>query len=59
MHVTKQVIKRRCDEPMRRSKERCNTPFNTRWKCTGDCKNCVCCIWMDENGNESHVSNTK
>lgn len=45
----------RCDEPMRRSKEKCYTPFHTDWHCTGDCMNCICCIWTDENGQDSHI----
>ena len=57
MSVAFIAISRRCDEPMRRSKERCNTPFHTRWKCTGNCAGCICCIEKDENGNERHSNN--
>lgn len=56
MHVTLTIISRRCDIPMRRSKERCQTSMRRPWRCTGDCKNCFCCIQMDELGNESHVN---
>lgn len=52
----KTLIKsRRCDKAMRRSKERCNTPYYTRWKCKGECRTCICCIVKDENGDERHV----
>ena len=56
MNLPRMIINRRCDEPMRRSKEKCNTPYHKRWKCNEDCKNCICCIQMDEQGNESHVN---
>ena len=49
------IINRRCDEPMRRSKERCITPAYRKWKCSEDCRNCICCIQMDENGNEEKL----
>lgn len=50
------IIRRRCDKSMRRSKEKCTTPGRYPWRCTEDCRNCFCCIYMDENGNESHVN---
>ena len=56
MHTISTIVKRRCDVPMRRSKEKCITPRLRPWRCPEDCKNCICCIWMDENGNESHVN---
>lgn len=56
MHVLLSIVSRRCDEPMRRSKEKCITPFYRPWRCTEDCRNCFCCIQMDENGTESHVN---
>ena len=60
MHYAKtHVISHRCDEPMRRSKEKCWTKDNKRWKCTGDCKNCVCCIAKDANGDEAHLGANK
>ena len=57
MGVTYRIISRRCDKPMRKSKERCNTPYYTRWKCKAKCDECICCIEKDENGMERHVSN--
>ena len=51
MTTTKIVVHRRCDEPMRRSKEKTH-----RWKCTGKCKTCICCITIDQEGNEEHVN---
>lgn len=56
MYVTPTIISRRCDEAMRRSKERCITPAYHKWKCTEDCRNCICCITMDDQGNEQHVN---
>ena len=53
------VIDNRCDVPMRRSKEQCNTPNNTPWRCTEDCKSCICCIVKDENGDERHLGANK
>lgn len=52
MMTTKIVVHRRCDEPMRRSKEK----PGSRWKCKGKCKECLCCIEMDFNGNEEHIN---
>ena len=55
MHYgSKYIQSRRCDEPMRRSKEQCYTPWHKRWKCTGDCKNCICSIYKTNNGVEHH-----
>lgn len=57
----------RCDEPMRRSKEKARV-INTqivggisvpKWKCTGDCYNCICGIVTTEDGTESHVKPTR
>ena len=56
MHVLLSIVNRRCDEPMRRSKEKCITRLYKPWRCNEDCSNCFCCIQMDENGNESHVN---
>ena len=50
-HPKKTIINRRCDEPMRRSKEKTH-----RWKCTGKCKTCICGITIDQEGNEEHVN---
>ena len=49
------IIKRECDKAMKRSKERCKTPDGIRWRCDGDCKNCICCIATEEGGNRSHM----
>ena len=55
MHYAKTIIKNyRCDEAMKQSKEKCNTPFNTEWRCTGKCQNCICCIEKDAYGQERH-----
>ena len=55
MSVSYKTISRRCDEPMKRSMEKCNTPFFKRWECTKECDKCFCCIHKDENGNETHT----
>ena len=55
MHYgSKHIISRRCDEPMRRSKEQGYTQYNRHWECTGDCKNCICSIYKTDNGLEYH-----
>ena len=46
----------RCDESMRRSKERCYTPFHTRWRCTGECKACICGLRKTQTGDWEHVT---
>ncbi len=50
-HPKKIIIKRRCDVPMKRSKER-----TRRWKCNGVCKTCICCIVTNESGDEEHIN---
>jgi len=50
------VIDRRCDIPMRRSKEKCYTRYNKPWRCTKDCKNCICCLEKHKDGSESHFN---
>lgn len=50
----------RCDKAMRRSKERCYQPMifsseRRKWKCTEDCRNCICAIVREDNGIEHHV----
>lgn len=52
-------MKYRCDKPMRKSKERCYVRSGVHWTCTGECNTCICCIKMDEYGNESHVGAKK
>ena len=56
MSVSKRIINRRCDEPMRRSKEQCYTRSGVHWRCTKQCKTCMCCIEKEYNGDESHVN---
>lgn len=41
---------------MRKSKEQCYTRAGVRWRCNKDCKNCMCCLEKDHNGEESHVN---
>ena len=45
----------RCDEPMRRSKENCFTPFNKKWRCDYDCYNCICGLKKKEDGTWEHI----
>lgn len=47
---------RRCDEPMRRSKERCYTPSRRKWRCTEQCNNCVCCLEKRYDGTWEHFN---
>ena len=49
------VISKRCDEAMRRSKEKCFKGNYKKWKCTGECSTCFCCIIRRENGDEEHI----
>ena len=46
----------RCDKSMRKSKERCLNRYFTKWKCTGECRECICAIVKEESGEEHHVS---
>lgn len=41
------IIRRRCDEPMARSKR--------LLPCEHNCKSCVACIIRDDSGNEYHA----
>lgn len=50
-------MRTRCDKAMRRSKERCYTPFHRRWRCNADCRSCVCCIVTEPDGTEKHLGN--
>lgn len=58
MTVSYRVIGRRCDKAMKRSKERCFIPSigRERWRCTGECRSCICCLETLEDGTERHVS---
>ena len=58
MFVEKFIIRKRCDEPMRRRKEKLNTPYHRPWKCKGECTNCICCIVTLSDGTEQHLSLT-
>lgn len=49
----KLIKHRRCDEPMKRSKD---NAYRHNWHCTGQCKTCICCIVMDSEGNEEHIN---
>ena len=47
----------RCDEAMRRSKEKARavTPFGfPKWRCTGECRACVCGMVKLSSGNWVH-----
>lgn len=50
------TYRRRCDEPMRRSKERGFTASGKRWRCKGECKNCICCLETRYDGTEEHFN---
>lgn len=54
-HGDKITTAYRCDKPMRRSKEKCLTPFFRKWRCTGECKACICAIVKDQYGSEKHI----
>lgn len=56
MRTERFVIRRRCDTSMRRSKEQCRLPSGKFWKCSGECNECMCCIYTDDEGKEAHVS---
>ena len=50
-------MKIRCDEAMRRSKERAKeiAEFGIpKWRCRGDCSNCICGIVTRRDGTEHH-----
>ena len=55
----KSIARRRCDQAMKRSKEKCNTPFFKKWKCNDDCRNCICCLMTMEDGTEEHFNPTR
>lgn len=52
--VEKFIIGKRCDIPMRRSKEKCKTLNGDHWKCHGNCDGCFCAIYKYSDGTESH-----
>jgi len=41
---------------MRRSKEECFTAEGRKWRCRGDCKNCICCLETRYDGTEEHFN---
>ena len=45
---------RRCDKPMRRSKERGFMASGRRWRCTEDCSSCICCLEKRYDGTWEH-----
>lgn len=44
----------RCDESMKRSKERCQTKDKESWRCTKDCEHCICAMFKQADGTERH-----
>ena len=50
----KLLVERKCDKAVRRSKERCSTPVYTRWRCIGECQNCVCGMYKKDDGTWEH-----
>lgn len=50
-----QIVRRRCDRSMRRSKEKGYIRTGAHWKCPGNCRGCFCCIEQDQDGNERHA----
>lgn len=48
-----------CDEPMRRSKERCDKMvgyLRLKWTCTGNCSRCICAMHKDRHGEHAHTN---
>ena len=54
MNTDEIAVSRRCDEAMRRSKEKGFRAPGIRWRCDGECKECICCIVKSDDGNERH-----
>lgn len=44
----------KCDEAMRRSKERCYKPAGDKWRCTGECRECHCGLHKKDDGTWEH-----
>ena len=55
----KSIIRRRCDKPMRRSKEQGYVSEGIPWRCTGECQDCFCCIYTTDDGKDRHVNLTR
>lgn len=51
----KYIIGKRCDIPMRRSKEKCMTLNGNRWECHKNCDGCFCVIYKYNDGTEEHL----
>lgn len=45
----------RCDEPMKKSKEKCYAQENVRWVCAKDCEHCVCAMFKKTDGTWEHL----
>lgn len=54
-----ELIGYRCDVPMKRSKEHGYIRAGVRWRCTGECKTCICCLVKDDSGEEHHIGGNK
>lgn len=44
----------KCDEAMRRSKERCYLQEHVRWECKHDCEHCHCALHKNKDGTWEH-----
>lgn len=44
----------KCDEAMRRSKERCYIQEGVRWRCTHNCDGCHCALHKRSDGTWEH-----
>lgn len=52
----------KCDEPMRRSKERAKVAYDIGaddWKCKGKCDSCICAMHKNEDGTWTHTKYEK
>lgn len=45
----------RCDEPMKRSKEKPVPYIGTPWRCTGQCATCICGLHKNDDGTWEHT----
>ena len=45
----------KCDESMKRSKERCYSQENVRWTCTLVCDSCPCALHKRQDGTWEHT----
>lgn len=60
MYSAKLIEKKRCDEAMKRSKERgYMNEGGGHWHCPQDCLNCFCCLVTLDDGRECHVDLTR